>query len=549
MQTIPNTPSHPTTPAPASAALAWPQPSRALLLGDAVRTMVGGYGAELAASTRLRQEWTTALGAPDEIQGDDRLRIVAFSRRLHEQSPVARAVIEAMLTTVVGEGIYPQGETTEAEAAAAAFWQWADTQMGADITRRDGFGGLQSLWLREMLLGGDVLINRVTIDDHPMGIATQTIASERIAGGPGGTYSAPVSPSGFGPRGPNGSGNATAKNRIIDGVEMDEFGRIRTFYVSPYAFIGMRTSVLGAMGTPVDAAAATLLAHRTRAGQTRGLPYLAPAMARLAGLEEYTGAVEVSAKLHAMVALVTKTTSPDGFMRQLEVGTTTTGQTESATGGSGGGALGGSGSTYDRTLLGAEPGILFSLGVGEEAQSLNPGQPGPQHEAFVRTTIMQVCAVLGIPVEVAMGDFSRANFSVARMALLVAEKTAAPMIDRMARTLLHPLYVWWLGHAIAKGTVQGDITELSRVRWRGPKRLVVDPQKESAATAAAISANLTTYGEELDALGKRRDDVFAARAEEVRLMREMGITPPAPAGSAPPPPVEQGAPGAGPAEE
>lgn len=520
----------PPTITPPTAAVPGPlmDEARRLRAMAAISGAVGGYARQLTESTRLRQEWTHAVGAADQIQGDDRERIVAFSRRLYFQSPVAQAVIEAMVRVVVGEGIYPQGENDAAERAASAFWDWADTALGIDIHHRDGFGGVQQLWVREMLVGGDVLINRVRDDAGPMGIATQAIESERIVGGPMGAYVPSVS--GFGPRGAK-DGAGASKGRIVDGVELDAMGRAVRYHVSRYAFIGAGSSALAADTTPVDAKGATLLAHRTRLGQTRGLPYLTPAMGRLAGLEEYTGAVEVAAKLHAMVAIITKTMSPEGLMNQMGVGSTTSPETESA---SGGGSLGGaSGSGYDRTLIDAQAGMTFALGLGEEVTTLSPSQPGQTHETFVRTTVAQVCAVLGIPIEVAMGDFSRANFSVARMALLLAEKTAAPVLDRVVRTVLHPVYRWWLTHAMAQGIVEGDIAELQRIRWRGPKRLVVDPQKEAAATAAAITANLTTYTEELDALGKRRDDVFAMRAQEVTQMRLLGITPPAPAGAAP----------------
>lgn len=512
--------------APVSSALM--AEARKLQAVASISGAVGGYAKQLTESTRLRQEWTNAVGAADQIQGDDRERIVAFSRRLYFQSPVAQAVIEAMVRVVVGEGIYPQGENDAAEAAAAQFWDWADTQLGIDLHRQSGFGGVQQLWLREMLVGGDVLINRIRDGQSPMGITTQAIESERIVGGGGGAYV--PSASGFGPR--TGKGGS-ASGRTVDGVELDAMGRAVRYHVGRYAFIGAGSSALASETTPVDARGAHLLAHRTRIGQTRGLPYLTPAMGRLAGLEEYTGAVEVAAKLHAMVAIITKTMSPEGMMQQMGVGSTTTTETENS---SGSGLGGGGGGGYDRTLLDAQPGMTFALGLGEEATTLSPSQPGQTHETFVRTTVAQVCAVLGIPIEVAMGDFSRANFSVARMALLLAEQTAAPVLDCVVRTVLHPVYRWWLAHALEQGIVTGDATELARIRWRGPKRLVVDPQKEAAATAAAIAANLTTYTEELDALGKRRDDVFAMRAQEIAEMRRLGITPPAPAGSAP---VEQ----------
>lgn len=499
----------------------------------ALEPVLGTFGDSLARSTRIRKDWARAVGAADEVQGEDRERIVGFSRSIVSTTPLGKAFTEATVRAVVGDGIFPQG-TGPAEEAAAMFWRWAHDTLGADLLRERPFGEMQRTMLREMVVGGDIIEQHVEAPDgHPMGIAMELIEGDRLGSGYG-------LGSGVSDRVPDG-------HVVVDGVEKDRYGRHIRYHVASWTSVGMGVSSRGwrtvALDSHIIGGPARMLAYKERLGQTRGLPYLCAALGRLADIEQYDQAVNVAATLAACVALVTKSDSPAAMEAALRTGTTDA----SGPGGSvsGGGDDEGDGTASARPLAGLGPGQMFHVPVNNDIKTVSASQPGSGYDQFQQVNARKVAAAAGMPVEVAMGDFSRANFSVARMALLIAETTAQPLRELLVRVVLQPFYEFWLATALAQGTLPDSVASagfdaLARVRWIAPQRLVVDPTKELDAEIKAIAANLDTQEAALDRRGLRIGEVYAARKAEKDKEIELGIVPPPPAGAAAAPPDDAG---------
>lgn len=98
------------------------------------------------------------------------------------------------------------------------------------------------------------------------------------------------------------------------------------------------------------------------------------------------------------------------------------------------------------------------------------------------------------------------------------------------------IYALWLEEEIAAGNVSlpkgkdrdwfyGPLVKdaLTRCEWIGASRGQIDELKETTAAAMRIEKGLSTHEEEIARLGKDWRDVFAQRAEEQQVIKDLNL--------------------------
>lgn len=470
--------------------------------GSAMMGRGGHYSA--AAPSRLRKDYRRALGSADALLGDDRLAVVAFSRNLWLVSPEYRGIIHGIVRRVVGEGVMPVGKTPGARRVAEAFIAWAQDGKGADARGLMGWGKMQRTVLTAKLVAGDVLAVRTARGAGAVERSIQLVETERLMN-------------------PDGTRGVSPDGRVVDGVERDAYGRPTRFHVAPWG-PQERTPSMGDP-TPVEARHAMLVAHRDRENQTRGVPLMATALDRLADVDEHWTAVNVAAKLAAVLAAVYKTPSTQAAADAVRTGYQR-GSQESL---SYDGTLTGSGGSVVTDLMGAEPGTIFTIGTEDSLEFKQGAQPGSNLEMYVQNLLRGICGSVGYPIEVAMGDFSRANFAVGRMAYLVADETAQMERDDLNCDFNAPTLAWFAHRAAEIGLVsEADAAEAlsGGVWWQGPVMPAPDEMSAAKAAATRIENNLSDLEAETRRRGRDVEDIYTNRAAEVARAAELGITPP-----------------------
>jgi len=468
------------------------------------RALVTQLSYKAAEPSTVRKDYRKSLGSSDNTLGRDRDKILRFSRNLYMASGVYRGFVRAVVDLVVGTGLVPigKGRNSPADRLVEKFMEWADAQ--CDARGMEDFGGFQRLILSALLVDGDIggaLASTGSLD------AVQVVESDLIITPPGARFGGSF----------RGGAKAKPVNQtpnqptIVDGVELGDFGRPVAYHVAEWDQTG--SSVKLAAPTRVPADQMFFLTLRDRASQTRGLPHLVSCLDVLSGIDEMKDAVEVATKVHAHLGVVVKTKT-SGQMRSLvESGSETTTNSD--------------GSTRTTNLQRQEPGTFWYLEPDEDIATVQGSQPTGTFDGFCKMLLRLGCGGGGMPVEIAMGDFSDANFSVARMAELYAQNTAAPIRRMIQQRVCCRVFNWWVSRAVLRGeVVASEALAAMDVQWRAPKREWMDPAVEIKAAIDSINANLSTYQDECAKRGIDWEETAQQRAKEKALFKELNIEPP-----------------------
>lgn len=457
-----------------------------------------------AGDSRLRADLRGGKGSNDYVQWVEREKVVNVSRALLAQSPVYNGFIDRMIDYTVGTGLVPVGESDEADRACALFNDWADDH--ADARGMDDFGELQRKVLREMLSFGDAPVIKTIGDDGEQ--ALQLVPSVLLQ-----------SDGRRPPRQPRRGEPEKKDNRQADGVEMNQAGKPVAFTFAAYDPTGATVTT---STQSVDAENVIFTAWRLWSHQTRGMPWLTSALERFIDLNEFIDAVLTAAKLQAALALLYTSKNPNADRRSLTSGT------QSVPG------LGTETGTVVQNLMDGKPGQIIAGPDGAKLEGVQGTQPNSTFESFVRGVIMMACAAAGLPIEVATGDYSKANFSVARMARIAAKQTARPIRKPIER-FCWEVYTWRINRLIADGTLRASgLDEYMKIRWQAPAMEVIDPELEYKGNAYAVATNQMTLQEVHAANGREYDTVIERREFEAQDQRDRKIEPAVMPGSAAP---------------
>lgn len=463
-----------------------------------------------ASKTRRSMvNWSVSAGDADTDILPDLPALRERSRDLARNNSLAGAALCTKVESVVGSGLKLQARPdrdrlglTDEQADAwedlveAEFRLWA---AHCDHERILTFAGLQELAFRSVFENGDVLVNTPARADRatPYTTRVQLIEADRVCN----------------------ADSAEDTESLSGGVERRDGVPYRYHVLDqhPGSLLFGRTlswTRLPAFGARTGRRSAWLLYHKTRIGQYRGVPDLAPVIEDLKTLGDYKDA-ELQASLIASFFTVF-ITSPDG----LGVDTADTGATTRQ-------------KVSDPNLkLGS--GVVVDLAPGEAISTANPGRPNQAFEGFLNAITGEIGARLGLPLDVLSKRF-HASYSAARAALLEAWRYFQGRRRWLAVNFCGPLYELFLTEAVAIGRVEapgflsGD--PLIRQAWLGAEWIGdapghIDEGRAVTAAKARIDAGLSNEAIETTALtGYDRDMVYRGRRKEIQQRQADGMMP------------------------
>lgn len=395
----------------------------------------------------------------------------ARSRDLVRNEPFARRAVEVIVGNIVGAGILAKamGKTEGRSKIFQTEWNdWADS-LDCDYDGQNNFYGLQALAARTLVESGEVLVKRVKRDSSfglTIPFQIQILEPDFIdIYRDGETLE---------------NGNFT-----IQGVEFNAQGKRVAYYLfERHPGDNSALNIRGFSSKRVSAEDIHHILRVERAGQVRGIPWLAPAMLKIHDLSDYSDAVLLRQKLAAcFTAFVT---TPDA------------------------GDLTGPNKDLPPLSEKMEPGIIEVLGQGQSIEFANPPTSG-DFDQFTRAQLRAIASAIGVTYEALTNDYSNVNFSSGRLGWIEFQRN----VDMWRWHIIIPHFcipTWrWFVEAAA---VSGLGTDKVSSRWTPPRREMIDPIKEAEGMKNQIRSGLMSQSEAIRENGRDPDEVFKEIADD-----------------------------------
>lgn len=322
--------------------------------------------------------------------------------------------------------------------------------------------------------------------------------------------------------------NPDTKNRIYNGIEIDDNDRVTAYHVAsdysdrPLASISWTR--IPAYGKNTGFPNVLHVFNAIRPQQYRGIPYLAPVIEDIKQLRRYEDAEIMAAVINGLFSVFIKTN--DGEPPAFEG----IDETRFSVQTSGGMPLPEE-KKHGGIDLDIGNGNINVLQPGESIEVVDGKRPSSNFDAFIQSVCMTTGAALDIPNELLLKRFS-ASYSASRGALLEAWNFFSMNRTWFSDSFCNPVYRRWLSEAVAKGIIDlpgffGNryIREAySRAEWPGPSQGQLDPTKEVAASISKISAGLSNGEKEaIELNGTDYEENLEQIAAERQTMDRLGI--------------------------
>lgn len=424
-----------------------------------VGEVLAGY--EGAKRGRRLDGWTTVSqgSANTEIQGSlDMLR--ARSRDLCRNTWVGRRAINLIANNIVGSSIRPDAKNRDLEQQVL---KWAKRNH-CDADEINSLYGMQAQIVRTVVESGEALVLRewrTSSEGLPIPIQLRVIEPDYLDH----TFYEKLK---------NG-------NQIVQGVEFDRRGR----RVAYWLFESHPGDIYVRGGYPkrrrISAKDCVHVFDPVRAGQVRGVPWLAPVILIIRGLDEYSDAQITRQKIAACYSAFVRK-NPENMWAPTDDAT----QNDRPVG--------------ERV----EPGMIEILEPGEDVTFGQPPTIEGYHE-FTSVTLHGVAAGLGLSYESLTGDYSGVNYSSAQMGH--EEMTTQIKVWQshiFLVQLLYPVSDWLLDAAIIMGIAKPE----DEIEWTFPVRAPVDPIKAEKASILRLRAGKSSLEDEIRMAGRDFEDVL-----------------------------------------
>lgn len=494
---------------------------RTTLLDVAAAALAETPNQGASGTRRALQEWVAAERSADADTLSDLPTLRARSRDLVRNEPLAASAVNTNVTSVIGTGLRVQplinrrvlGMTEEQadewEMQARDIFNLVKDQL--DIARGQTFAEMLDLAFRSPLESGDCFALR-RYRKNPgdiLGLKVQLIEADRVCN----------------------INHGQDTELLRGGIEHDSDGAPVRYHIADrhpgdlYSFGLTKWHLVPAFGRSGERQVIHIIA-RKRVGQTRGLPYLAPAIEPLKQYSRLKEAELMGALISAMLTVFIETSaghqSDELFAPVPETGV---------------GLVSGKEETNRYKL---ESGSAVELLEGEKPHIVSSNRPNPAFEAFIDAIVRHMGAGLEIPFEVLVKHF-RASYSASRAALLEAWRYFLRRRKWIAAAFCAPVYEWVLVEAISRGMLDAPgFFEDPLLRrawlgavWIGDSAGQIDPKKEAEAAVIRIDNGFSNLEMEVPSLtGADWEDVHEQRVKEIEKRAPMPS--PAPAAQAEP---------------
>lgn len=402
-------------------------------------------------------------------------------------------------TTLIGIGITPRFKRIKSKTRKQEITDlWQDFVRTADADGVLNFYGLQTLAVKAWLSGGECFIrkrSRFIDEDLPVPMQVQLLEAEMV----------PMWDS-------DGFPGLPAGNKIRSGIELDKRGRRIAYWVyKEHPGDGLGLSMPSA-DTVVRVAASEMrhLFEPERPGQLRGVPMLAPVLARLKNIEDYDDATRTRQQLaNLVVAFITRqmpALTGDEDLNGL------TGEPD---------VIGSEG----KPLIGLQPGLVQTLEDGEGVEWSNPPEAGTNYSDYMRTQHMGTAAGAGLPYELFAGDIKEVSDRTLRVLINDLRRFAEQRQWQHVIPMLCEPVVEWFGQAGALvGKIGVDeVVDVARAEWSPHGWAYIHPVQDVQGKKMEVDAGFRSRSSVIGQQGDDPEQVDDERVADMEREKELGL--------------------------
>ena len=495
---------------------------------EQISAFIGGIGGYDAGKVnRLTKERFAPSMKENFIPADQIHRLREQSWNLYRNNTHARKIVRTIETKVIGRGINPESQATNADGSPHAKFRarakklWNDIQGGFDYRGMPGYGGidfvsLQKSALRAVILSGEALAQPRYIDGKeqrkrslPVALTCQLIDSNRLAENIDIRYS-----------------NVLGSNEIYRGIELNGDGRRVAYHLLNTPITYNFPTALETERIPADKI--IHLFTEEDIDQLRGVPWFAPAIMRQRDTSDYEYNELKASALAACVALWYR--RPSGSNQTLGLNGSSDSDATDADG---------------NAITRLQPGLIMNLGKDGEAGGFNPARPSTNVEAFVQYLLRATAAGFpGVKASTLTGDYRNSSFSSERSADNDAWPELVGLQDWFAISFNQPLYDVLIDTAVTDGYFDGIVTpeeynsrraDFLRCAWQGPLGLSITPKDDAMAASLRIKTGISSvqmecakvnvdYRDMLKDIGAYCSEAEAAGVPKEVVFATLGVT-------------------------
>lgn len=437
-----------------------------------------GYG-------RLNSGWRVFNESAELTDRQSRDVMRARARDLERNSDIAQSILYAYKRNVVGRGYTLRAKTGDDklnDAIEKSWKQWCKAR-NCDVTGEQSFNQILRMAIdRKKVDGGMLIIYRFTeggtVPFKLQALEVDELDTQRTV--------------------PHGGGN-----RVVGGVEYNKYRRPVGYWIRQYDIEGYQTY------DPVYIEAKYVYFFKTkkRPSQLREITDMAPTMIRIRDANEFINAVSVKERIAACLAVFIKRALPsNGFGR--------TGSSAVA-----------EPVNYEGKKL--TPGMIQSLGAGDDVEVVDPKNAGTDSSAFLRVQQGLIAAGQGLSYEAVSRDMSGSTYASARQNAIEDESTYAEDAELLT-DLMSEIYEQFVISGVLCGLFEIPDFWSNKAKYlehgwvKAPKKWI-DPLKESNANKTALKSGQKTFPDICAEQGKDWKDAIDETAEVLKYGRERGL--------------------------
>lgn len=442
-------------------------------------------GYDAAGFGRLNAGWRVHNESAEITDRHSRDVVRARARDLERNSDIAQSVLYAYKRNVVGEGYTLRAKTgnDDLNKQIEKAWKMWCKARNCDVTGEQSFNQILRMAVdRKKVDGGILFVFRYTEGGVvPFKLQAMEVDELDI------TQTAPK----------------YHGNRVVGGVEYNKYRRPVGYWIRQYDIEGWQ------LMDPVFIEAKDVYFFKTkkRPSQLREMSDMAPTITRVRDTNEFITAVSVKERIAACLAVFVKRAVPSGGFGRGGV------RTENGS------------MDYEGKKL--APGMIQTLGAGDEIQVVDPKSAGSDATAFLKTQQGLIAAGQGLSYEAVSRDMTGATYSSARQNAIEDESTYAEDVELLTDFMTEAYenfvisgYLAGLFNMPGFWDKKADFLDHSWVK--APKKWI-DPAKESNANKIALQSGQKTFPDICAEQGKDWKDAIDETAEVLKYGRKAGI--------------------------
>lgn len=436
-----------------------------------------------ASKGRRTEKWKTPSSDANRAVDSGLSSLRDRSRDLIRNNPYAKRAQAIVTSNTVGWGITPQikleNDQPRRKAQIEKLWnEWANSPM-VDYDGRHNFYQLQSLVMNATFSDGEVLLRRMIDERDKLALPLRFQVLEA-------DFLDTVTQ--------NTNMKLDNGNFVIQGVEFSPKNERVAYWLFKEHPGGMKFFSNSAAGLSSQRVPANEILHvydSRRPGQVRGVPWLDAAILRLRDFDDYEQAQLLRQKIAAChVGFVYDSAEP-------------------------------SNETEREAILGEkfEPGMIEILPPGRDIKFNSP--PGVEnYEEYQRAMLRAIAVSCGLTYELLTSDMGNVNFASGRMGWLEFQRS----VENWRWQLIIPQFcdpAWSMFKTWAefKGTSMAGVS----ATWSCPRREMIDPSKEIAATKDAVRSGFVSWPEAVRQMGYEPQKVLEEISQHNSELDRLGL--------------------------